>query len=69
MSIIGSSWKDEETPEEQYESITGNKYQGDKGELHKQIEKDIDDSYTSKTERIKLMNLQSKLNNNNNEKE
>lgn len=57
MSIIGSSWKDDPTPEERYEDITGQKYQGNIKDLSKDIEKEIDSSYTSKTGRNQLRDL------------
>ena len=57
MSIIGSSWSDEPSPEEQYKEITGEDFYGDSRELRKQIERKIGDGYTSKTERNKLRDL------------
>jgi len=66
MSIIGSSWKEEPTPEEQYEEITGNKFQGTQKELEKEIEKSLDNNWTSKTERSKLRDLQVDMDSRNN---
>jgi hypothetical protein len=62
MSIIGSSWKGEETPQEQYKNITGNEFHGTENELRKQIEKDIGSGYTSRIERSKLRDLNNQVN-------
>lgn len=61
MAMIGGGWKEEPTPEEQYEEITGRKFHGTRRELEKEIEKGIDDGWTSKTERNQLRDLQSKI--------
>lgn len=65
MSILGSNWKEEETPQEKYDKIIGGEFYGDENELRKQIEKDIDNNFTSKTERRDLMDLFNELENNN----
>lgn len=62
MSIIGSSWKEEPTPEDQYKEATGNDFYGSKEELKKQLEKDINGSHTSRSERNSLRDLLNELN-------
>jgi hypothetical protein len=65
MAMFGSSWKQEESNEESYNKITGSKYSGrSSSELRKDIEKSINDPYSSKTERNALRDLLNKLNNN-----
>lgn len=61
MALFGSNWKDEPTSEEKYEEITGQKFYGDKDELDRQIDKDLMNPYTSKTDRASLLDLQSIL--------
>lgn len=63
MGIIGSSWKDEETPEEQYKNITGQDYQGDN--LRKDIEMELDSKYTSRNARRQLLDLLTEITKNN----
>jgi hypothetical protein len=62
MSMIGSSWEDEPTPEERYEDITGQKYFGSRRNLEKDIENEINSSYTSKTSRNQLRDLLNDIN-------
>lgn len=62
MSMIGSSWKDDPTPEEQHKEITGREFCGSKRELEKEIQKGIDSGYSSKTERSRLRDLQVDIN-------
>lgn len=57
MSIIGNGWKDEPTPQETYQEITGEEFNGDERELRKRIEKKLEDAYTSRTERNRLQGL------------
>jgi hypothetical protein len=62
MGIIGSSWKDETSNEEEYNYITGSQYNGrDAKELKKDIERSINDGYCSKSEREKLRDLLRKI--------
>jgi hypothetical protein len=62
MSIIGSNWKDEPTDREKYEEITGHEFHGTDEELAKQIDKDIDNGWTSRSERKNLINLRADIN-------
>lgn len=64
MSIIGGSWKAEDSHEEQYSQITGEELVG--SNLNKRIEQKLGDSYTSRTERKQLQELQSKIYNSTN---
>lgn len=61
MSIIGSSWKDEATPEEEYGDITGEEFSGSRKDLEKRISRKLEDSYTGKSERSKLRDLQERM--------
>lgn len=63
MSLIGSSWKEEPSPEEIYKEITGDNFIGSKTELKKEIEKEIDNQYTSRLSRNKLQDLLKELEN------
>ena len=63
MSIF-SHWKDEETFEEKYNNIIGSDELGRKIEdVKKDIEKLLDNNFTSKLERKQLLNLQEDINN------
>lgn len=64
MGMFGSNWKEEETKEEVYRSITGHNFYGSESELQKEIERKLDDNWTSQSERSALMDLQAKMNNN-----
>jgi len=64
MATFGRSWIDEPTDEEKYEEITGHPFQGTKKELEKEIEKTVDNNWTSKTERRKLIDLQVEIDSN-----
>lgn len=57
MALFGSSWKDEPTPEEQYNEITGEEFHGDSKELRKRIENKLQETHITKTERNKLNEL------------
>lgn len=61
MSIIGSSWKDEETPEEKFEQITGYKLSSD--EIPKEIDKRLESNWISRSERQELKDLQNSMRN------
>lgn len=63
MSLIGSNWKEEKSHEEQYNEIKGREYLGNN--LNKEIDKEIDDNWTSRLERQKLRDLKEKINNEN----
>lgn len=64
MGIIGSNWKEEETNEEVYRKITGYDFRGSEDELQKEIERGLQNNWTSRSERSALMDLQAKINNN-----
>lgn len=62
MGIIGRNWSEDPALEEQYEEITGNKFNGSKRDLEKEIELGINNNFTSRTERKKLIDLQNNIN-------
>lgn len=65
MGIIGGNWKDEETNEEKYVNIVGGTIVGrSEKEIDKEIDKSLEDGYTSRSERTKLMDLKQQINNN-----
>lgn len=68
MSLLGRNWIEESTNEEKYNSIFGiQNTQGKNNiELIKDIEKSIDDNYTTKLERKQLLKLQQEINIQNN---
>ena len=68
MGIIGSSWKNEEPSEDeiqQFKNITGEEFYGSKRNLQKRIDTLKQSNWTSRTERKNLIDLESQLNENN----
>ena len=64
MSMLFSSLREDETPQEKYKSITGFEYPPTSiSELERQIERDLADPYCSKIDRVKLMDLREQINN------
>jgi len=64
MSFLFSHWKDEESPEQKYNSIIGsdNTIGRTEKELLKDIELSINNNYTSRQERKSLLNLFQEIN-------
>lgn len=63
MSFLFSHWKDDETNEEKYNKIIGSDFSGrDESELRKDIEKSLENNFTSRIERKELLNLLEKIN-------
>ena len=51
MPLFGRSWDDDEPTykeKEEYKRLTGVDFQGSREELKKQVERDIDDGFTSR---------------------
>lgn len=62
MSLFFSSFREESEPEDEFKSITG--YDTSKEDIDKDIERLLENGYTSRREHKQLLNLQAKLNNN-----
>jgi len=61
MSMIGSSWKDDETPAEKFEEITGYKPESDN--IPREIDKRLEGTWLSRSERQELNDLQNSMRN------
>lgn len=63
MAMFGSSWKDDPTPEERYEEITGYKFDGDNKKLKSHIDRLLDElpSLSSMSEIKQLQELRMKM--------
>ena len=60
MPLFGRSWDDDEPTykeKEEYKRLTGVDFQGPREELKKQVERDIDDGFTSRGERSGLLDF------------
>lgn len=62
MSLLGSNWKNDPTPVEQLNELTGGDYAGaTEDEVIKELEKLIKDPYVSDGHRRECMDLQAQL--------
>jgi hypothetical protein len=65
MSILGSSWKEEEPTEDEirkFRNVTGEEFHGSKKDLEKRITKIKDSNWTSSLEKKRLSDLEDDLN-------
>lgn len=64
MSILFSQWKEEQSSTEKFNEIMNVESDAKNNqEVTKEIEKALDNNYTSKQERIKLLDLYQSINN------
>jgi hypothetical protein len=62
MALFGYNWKEEEAPEDAYNSIMGGQHSfKDEKELNKQIERDLESGDTSRYEYKNLLKLQERI--------
>lgn len=67
MALFGSDWKDDQTPHERFEEITGESLVNySLSELRKNIALKIESGFTGRVERNELRGLESDINPENN---